>query len=76
MRGIPNLIINNGVDIFKYSPSMEKRVRAQEIMGVSDEKTKIIGTVGRLRQIKGQDLLVDAFTLLENKNNLKLVFYR
>lgn len=62
--------ILNGVDTDKFCPYNKADIRAS--LGLKDEI--VIGTIGRLDPIKRQDLLLKAFSRLDdNLYNLKLV---
>lgn len=70
--GIPrhkNLLINNGVDTERYTPSQTGAARTGDI---------VIGTVGRIQDVKDQANLIDAFIQLRamlpaERDRLRLV---
>nr|WP_321399862.1 glycosyltransferase [uncultured Desulfobacter sp.] len=63
-------VIDNGVDNNRFSP---KEFNTREEFGI-DDKTTVIGTVGRMEPVKNQILLINAFKkLLLNRSNIKLI---
>lgn len=65
--GVPdakNLLINNGVDTEVFKP--EKSQRASTEMAWSHPDHFVIGTVGRIQDIKNHHGLIDAFIELQN----------
>lgn len=67
--GVPKrklLVIPNGVDTATYHPRSDTgRLRGE--LGL-DPDTPIIGSIGRLEQIKGYDVVIDAFDRLRAKD--------
>jgi len=53
-------VINNGIDISIFSGNKFEDKTFKNFIGVS-QKTKLIGTVGRLAKIKNQHLLISTF---------------
>lgn len=59
-------VIPNGIDTDVYRPIPDTgRLRAE--LGLA-EKTPIIGSVGRLEPIKGYDVMLQAFSILRERN--------
>lgn len=60
-------IIHNAIDLdkFKFDPNARKKLR--EELGI-DEKTTVIGHVGRFVQQKNHDFLIDVFKEYHTKN--------
>ena len=66
-------IINNGIDIIKYSFVIGQRASLRAKMSLSDNDT-LIGHVGYFLALKNQSFLVDVFSeLLKRDNNYHLV---
>lgn len=61
------LPILNGVDIDKFKPSEESRSKYRELLGLTD-KQFVIGSVGRLVEVKNYPSLVRAFALFVKKH--------
>lgn len=55
--------IYNGVDQVRFSPRQGKRESPFET-GLIDDRSLVVGSVGRLAQVKNQLALIDAFALL------------
>lgn len=64
----PFKIINNGVDVIKYSFDIKKRASLRAKLSLSDNDT-LIGHVGYFLALKNQSFLVDVFAELVKKNN-------
>lgn len=68
------IIINNAIDIDRYSYSHEKRKETRNNLGL-DEDTYLIGNIGRLQFQKNQSFALDVFdTYSEYNQNAFLVF--
>jgi glycosyltransferase involved in cell wall biosynthesis len=67
-------LITNGIDIKKFRPpSIEEKKNLKLKFGISPE-IKIIGSVGRLVEIKNHELLIKAFSKIVNsKMNLIII---
>jgi sugar transferase (PEP-CTERM/EpsH1 system associated) len=70
-----NLLIKNGVDTERFSPGENASVLAES--GCLRPDCFVIGTVGRIQDVKNHDGLVDAFILLRemfpsNRDQLRL----
>lgn len=69
----PFKIINNGVDVVKYSFDIKKRASLRAKLSLSDNDT-LIGHVGYFLALKNQSFLVDVFAeLVKRDNNYHLV---
>lgn len=69
----PFKIINNGVDVVKYSFDIKKRASLRAKLSLSDNDT-LIGHVGYFLALKNQSFLVDIFAeLVKRDNNYHLV---
>jgi len=65
-------VLYNGAD-FNNMKSSKNNGRLKKSFGFN-EKTKIIGSVGRLRTVKGFNYLIEAFSILcKDNDNLKLM---
>lgn len=65
-------IINNAIDIEKFSYSVMNRNKIREIYGMSDDF--VVGHVGRMQQQKNQLFLLDIFSeILKIQKNAKLI---
>ncbi|MFT6733285.1 MAG: glycosyltransferase involved in cell wall biosynthesis [Polaribacter sp.] len=53
----------NGVNVVKFSPNLEKRNIVRDELGIKDENI-LIGSVGRLVEVKNYPSLIRAFSLL------------
>jgi sugar transferase (PEP-CTERM/EpsH1 system associated) len=51
-------VILNGVDMKKFSPSLEKRKKKRKELNISDDEM-VVGTVGRLEPVKNQKMLLE-----------------
>jgi len=65
-------IVNNGIDLGKYSFSLDARTRIRRQLNLKDYEI-LIGTVGRIEYEKGIDVLIEAFERFSEKKNIKLV---
>lgn len=63
------LVIPNGVSLVHAAPS---RAQVRERLGIPGDVT-VIGTVGRLAEIKGQDRLIRAFAAMDGIGNAQLL---
>lgn len=61
-------IINNGIDIIKYSFVIGQRASLRAKMSLSDNDT-LIGHVGYFLELKNQSFLVDVFSELVKRDN-------
>lgn len=69
----PFKIINNGVDVVKYSFDIKKMASLRAKLSLSDNDT-LIGHVGYFLALKNQSFLVDVFAeLVKRDNNYHLV---
>jgi glycosyltransferase involved in cell wall biosynthesis len=61
--------ISNGVDLPRFRPARDaaERRAARQSLGVSDERRKIITTVGAVHPRKGSDLLLEAWSHLAGR---------
>ncbi|MCX7736004.1 MAG: glycosyltransferase family 4 protein [Candidatus Kapabacteria bacterium] len=66
-------VIPYGIDIQKFKPIPEKKIELRKNFNLPTEDF-LIGCIGRIDRQKGQDVLLNAFMELENKENIKLVF--
>ena len=57
--------IYNGIDLFEFIPH-EKPSKIQTVQGIKKEYL-IIGTVGRVEESKGQEILIEACGMLDRK---------
>ena len=53
------IIVNNGIDINKYSYNEEKRNESRKELGIENEL--VVGHVGRFTKVKNHDFLIDIF---------------
>lgn len=60
-------LINNGVDIDRFHV-IERYRSLLPLEEASDEKYFVIGSVGRIQEIKNHSALIDAFCLLRKRN--------
>lgn len=69
------IILNNAIDIEKYSFNLKKREKLRKKFKI-DENLKLIGAVGRFVQVKNYSFLVDVFNEIskKRKNEFKLMF--
>ena len=63
-------IIPNGVDLDRFRPADQAQARRN--LGLPQDR-KLIGTVGRLTKVKGQDILVEAATYLGDVADIVLI---
>lgn len=66
------VVIDNGVDIARYAPSPERRLRAREALGLSPD-APVVGTVGRLQPVKDHGTLLRALARCPEQTQLVLV---
>ncbi len=67
------LAILNGVDIDKFKPSEDSREKYRELLGLTDGQF-VIGSVGRLVEVKNYPSLIKAFALfVKQQPNSKLL---
>lgn len=67
------LIINNGINIKEYEFDNDQRIKFRKKLNI-DDKTHIIGTVGRIDENKNHKFLVDIFKEYhKNNKNSKLI---
>lgn len=61
-------IIKNGISVsnFTYNENSRKEIRKRYNL---DEKTLLIGTVGRLNKVKNQSFLIEVLAKLNNRNH-------
>jgi glycosyltransferase involved in cell wall biosynthesis len=61
--------ISNGVDLTRFRPARDaaERRAARQSLGISDERRKIITTVGAVHPRKGSDLLLEAWSHLAGR---------
>lgn len=65
-------IIPNAVNVSRFEVTADKRAQAREKLGLVDNR--VIGTVGRLTELKNIDLLIQAFAKMkENDATAKLL---
>lgn len=60
--GIPSrkvMTIYNGIPLFSRQPEQEQRYQARRVLGLPEEAL-VVGSVGRLAEVKNFDLLIDA----------------
>ena len=67
--GRQSVVISNGIDVQKFSPSC--KLTARKNLGISEEAV-LIGTAGRLEPVKNQALLIKAFAGLGSLPGLQL----
>ncbi|MET0087466.1 MAG: TIGR03088 family PEP-CTERM/XrtA system glycosyltransferase [Sedimenticola sp.] len=60
--------IYNGVDSLRFKPSVNVR-EGLPINGFADESDFVVGTVGRIQEVKDQITLIKSIALLLDKNN-------
>ncbi len=60
-------VIHNAVDLDRFQPDNRKRRQMREKLSIAVGDT-VIGFAGRLALIKGVDLLIEAFSLIEKKS--------
>lgn len=66
-------ILNNAIDAHKYTYNIITRKRKREEFGI-DEKTLVVGHVGRFSPPKNHSFIIDVFNALHKKNsNSKLL---
>ncbi len=56
-------VVHNGINIEKFSPRNEDRIKIRQKLGISDDST-LIGCVGRLDPMKGYPIFIDAMSYL------------
>lgn len=67
------VVINNGIDTSRFSPSSLLRTKFREQLGI-EEKTMLVGMVARYSPVKGYKVFLDmAHELLESNNDIKFV---
>lgn len=64
-------IINNAIDVEKFSPNEKIRKKMRVSLGIKDEL--VIGHVGRMDRPKNQLFLIDIFKVLQQSTNSKLI---
>lgn len=64
----PFIVVNNGVDVIKYSFNNQLRTSLREKLSLSDKET-LIGHVGYFLPLKNQSFIVDVFAKLIKKNH-------
>ena len=68
-----DIVINNGIDTKRFSPSISLRTKFREELGI-EKNTFLIGMVARYSPVKGYKIFLDmASELLEKNNNIKFV---
>jgi len=66
-------LVYNGVDIERFQAAKQSRHLVRSELGISTEDV-VVGTVGRLSEIKRQDVLIEGFSLLsEQRPNAHLL---
>jgi glycosyltransferase involved in cell wall biosynthesis len=66
-------VINNGIDLQRFSPDPAARTRIRAALGIP-ENAWVVGTVGRLAPEKNQGMLIDALApMLDPKRHLIIV---
>jgi len=65
--------IPNGIDLSLYENQQINRHKLRNIIGELDQDKNIIIHVGRLKKIKGQDILIKAISQLDNKESVRLI---
>jgi len=70
---IPVNIIPNGVDTLKFNRCFVKTTINKHISKLMDTSNLIILNIGRLKRVKGQDLLIHAIKKMENKDKISLI---
>ncbi|MBW2734174.1 MAG: glycosyltransferase [Deltaproteobacteria bacterium] len=65
-------VIDNGVDIERYAPTKERRAQARKRLGFA-EGVPVVGSVGRLQEVKDHALLLRAVARCPNATQLVLV---
>lgn len=67
------IILNNALDIEKYSFKSEIRKKIRKDMGITDN-TLVIGHIGRFIEVKNHTFIIDCFEKLTKENeNYKLI---
>ncbi|MDD1783956.1 glycosyltransferase [Enterovibrio sp. ZSDZ35] len=70
LPGMDNIqVIKNGVDTYTFLPGDKASARAQLKL---PKNGKLIGTSGRLEEVKGHCVLIDAMTLLPSNTHLAI----
>lgn len=62
--------IYNGVDKYRFNPVDKSVIRARYPAGFNLAENFIMGTVGRLQQVKNQKYLIQAFSRLQARDSL------
>ena len=67
------VLLNNGIDIYKFKYCVEDRKRIREELAISDD-IFLIGQVGAFLPVKNHNFSIDFFKKLKNENeNVKLM---
>jgi glycosyltransferase involved in cell wall biosynthesis len=67
--------INNGIDLKEFKPLSEQEIRSARSVLHIPENSLVVGQAGRIIPLKGQDVLLEAFSQLISKHpNLHLLF--
>lgn len=68
------IVINNGIDTYKYKFNEENRIRTRNDLGISNDDIVLIH-VGNYRPVKNHNFIVDIFNKLGLENDrYKLIF--
>lgn len=72
LRRPPERTILNGVDTAEFSPQQKAGAKLRARLGLSPNDF-VIGTAGRLVEVKNQALLLEAFAMVERQNRHLLI---